>query len=100
MLLTPASVFSNTIQDFSTPSMEGVLARDNLEEDAGGDDHDQLEQYHIVNRRQWEQKYVHCLRMKQCMLLVHSSNGINFESKKLSFVKSNEVFVKLRFQIA
>ncbi len=80
MLLTPASVFPNTIQDFSTPSMEGVLARDNLGEDAavaGGDDHDQLEQYHIVSRRQWEQKYVHCLRMKQCMLLVHSSDGIN-----------------------
>ncbi len=66
--------------------MEGVLARDNLGEDAGGDDHDQLEQYHIVSRRQWEQKYVHCLRMKQCMLLVHSSNGINLW-KQEAFLK-------------
>lgn len=64
LLLTPASVNPNPIQDFSTPSLEGVLARDNLEEDipsvpAAEDDNDQLEQYQIVIRRQWEHKYVH-----------------------------------------
>ncbi|XP_064403130.1 E3 ubiquitin-protein ligase RNF213-like isoform X2 [Halichondria panicea] len=46
-------------QDFSTPSLEGVLARENLEEGvpavAAADDNDQLEQYQIVERRQWEQ---------------------------------------------
>ncbi len=50
------------MQDFSTPSLEGVLARENLDEDVPADavagDYDQLEQYHIVERRQWEQKYV------------------------------------------
>ncbi|XP_064404373.1 E3 ubiquitin-protein ligase RNF213-like isoform X3 [Halichondria panicea] len=46
-------------QDFSTPSLEGVLARENLEVDAPdaaeAGDHDQLEQHQIVARRQWEQ---------------------------------------------
>ncbi len=53
------------MQDFSTPSLEGVLARENLEEGvpavAAADDDDQLEQYQIVERRQWEQKYVYSI---------------------------------------
>ena len=53
------------MQDFSTPSLEGVLARENLEEGvpavAAADDNDQLEQYQIVERRQWEQKYVYSI---------------------------------------
>ncbi len=48
------------MQDFSTPSLEGELARKNLEEAApiANQDDDQLEQYQIARRRQWEQKYV------------------------------------------
>ena len=44
-------------QDFSTSSLRGEVAKENEEviADEGGD----LEQYQIVERKQWEQRYIH-----------------------------------------
>ena len=44
------------LQDFSTPSLEGVVTRESREKRMRVYDH--LDQYQIVERRQWEKRYI------------------------------------------
>ncbi len=57
-------IYGVCIQDFATPSLEGELARINLEEaePIAGSGDTQLEQYQIARRRRWEQAYV-CMKL-------------------------------------
>ena len=49
-------IHSLCLQDFSTSSLRGEVAQENEEEGQQGDD---LGQYQIVERKQWEQRHVH-----------------------------------------
>ena len=43
-------------RDFATSSLQGEVARENLEDTDGEDEDDNLEQYQIAFRRRWESK--------------------------------------------
>ena len=44
-------------RDFATSSLQGEVARENLEDmDIDGEGEDNLEQYQIASRRRWERK--------------------------------------------
>ena len=50
-------------RDFATSSLQGEVARENLEDvEMDGEEEDNLEQYQIATRRRWERKYA-CLFM-------------------------------------
>ena len=46
-------------QDFATPSLEGEVARGDMEDNPVQDTNN-LQQYNIEHRRKWEERYV-CL---------------------------------------
>ena len=44
-------------RDFATSSLQGEVARENLEDvEVGGEASDNIEQYQIAERRRWERK--------------------------------------------
>ena len=46
-------------RDFATSSLQGEVARENLETmEVDGEEEENLEQYQIAGRRRWETKYV------------------------------------------
>ena len=61
-------------RDFATSSLQGEVARENLENiEIDGEEEENLEQYQIAGRRQWEIKLVYgslCLKIKM-NILVH-----------------------------
>ena len=52
-------------RDFATSSLQGEVARENLEEVEVDDGGDNLEQYQIAIRRRWERRQVHTTSSKQ-----------------------------------